>query len=317
MKTKTNIIVVVGPTASGKTALAIDLAKRYDGEIISADSMQIYKHMNIGTAKPTATEMEGIKHHLIDCVDPQNTYSVVSYVSAAHEAIADVSARGKLPILAGGTGLYVSSLVNDVAFDQTVIDTTVRDELYKLCAEIGVDSLHQMLSLIDPQAALLIHKNNVPRVVRAIEIYKQTGITMTEHQQNSKRIPSRYNSHKIGISYANRKNLYDRINLRVDMMAKNGLIEEARRIYESDFAKTAMQAIGYKELFAHFSGEISLEAAVDNLKQSTRRYAKRQLTWFRKDCDINWFFNDEAENIQLMQKKIHISVDNFLNMCYY
>ncbi len=314
--TKIPIIVIVGPTASGKTSLAVDVAKKYNGEVISADSMQIYKSMDIGTAKPTILEMDGIVHHLIDFQDPQQSFSVADYVELAHKTIEQSHENKKLPIIAGGTGLYISSLLNNIQFDKTESDETIRQSLYEYAKQKGSDELFNMLKEIDPQSAETIHPNNIPRVVRAIEIYKLTGTTMYEHQQKSRLVPSRYNALKIGINYADRKKLYERIDKRVDIMINNGLIEEARDILSGDFASTAMQAIGYKELKAYIDGSISLENAVDNLKRESRRYAKRQLTWFRRDEQVNWFYADEYQNIQIMQKKIYNCIDKFFNMCY-
>lgn len=324
MMDKTKVLVIVGPTASGKTKLAVDIAKRYNGEVVSADSMQIYKGMSIGTAKPTVEEMDGIPHHLIDFVDPTTSFSVVDYVTCAHKVIDDIKSRDKLPIIVGGTGLYVDSLIDDVQFDETKADNKIRDQLYKFAQINGVDALFERLINIDPVAANKMHRNNIPRVVRAIEIYMKTGITMTEHQNNSKIKPSRYDDLKIGITYNDRQRLYDKINLRVDNMITQGLLDEAKQVYNSNYVGTALQAIGYKELFAYFDGQISLETALNNLKQSSRRYAKRQLTWFKRDEKINWFFLDQEclnenklENIQFMQKKIYNTIDNFFNMCYY
>jgi tRNA dimethylallyltransferase len=311
---KIPIIAVVGPTASGKTGLAVHIAKKYNGEVVSSDSMQIYKEMNIGTAKPSIEEMDGVPHHLIDFVEPNQSFSVADYVAKAHEVITDIHQRGKLPIIAGGTGLYVSSLLNNIQFAQTESDDSVRNELYAFAEQNGAEALHQKLMEIDPDSAQAIHPNNIPRVVRAIEIYKLTGITMSEHQRNSRLNPSQYHALKIGINYKDRSVLYDRINKRVDMMLQQGLLEEAKAILSSEYASTAMQAIGYKELAPYFNGELSLEEAIANLKQQTRRYAKRQLTWFRRDQEIHWFFPDEYENIQILQKNIEICIDNFLKL---
>lgn len=311
---KIPVIVVVGPTASGKTGLAIDIAKNYNGEVVSADSMQIYKHMNIGTAKPTIEEMDGVIHHLIDFVDPNCSFSVADYVEIAHRTIEDIHSRGKTPIVAGGTGLYVSSLMNNIQFNKTQSDDTIRNQLYLYAEQNGAEALHALLLQIDPETAMSVHANNIPRVVRAIEIYKLTGMTMSEHQKKSREVPSKYNELKIGLNYKDRQVLYQRINLRVDLMMKAGLLDEAKTILSSDYASTAMQAIGYKELSPYINGDISLDNAIDNLKQETRRYAKRQLTWFRRDEKINWFYPDEYKNIQIMQKNIHNCIDNFFNI---
>lgn len=311
---KIPVIVVVGPTASGKTGLAIDIAKKYNGEVVSADSMQIYKEMNIGTAKPTIKEMDSVKHHLIDFVNPSQSFSVADYVKLAHKTIEEIYSRGKMPIIAGGTGLYVNSLLNNVQFKQTIDDSNVREELYDYAKKNGAEALHDILKEIDPISANNIHANNIPRVVRAIEIFKLTGITMSKHQEESRLVPSKYNALKIGLNYKDREVLYERINKRVDIMIDNGLLDEAKEVLSSEYASTAMQAIGYKELFPYIKGNISLEEAVSNLKRETRRYAKRQLTWFRRDEEINWFFPDEYKNIQIMQKNIYNYIEKFINV---
>lgn len=310
------LIVVAGPTASGKTGLAIEIAKRYDTEVISADSMQIYKLMNIGTAKPTNDELQGIKHHMLDCVEPDSSFSVADYVKEARSIIKDIYSRGKIPVVAGGTGLYISSLVNNIQFNEIQGNKDLRQELYDYADLNGSEALHNMLKEIDPETALAVHMNNIPRVVRAIEVYRLTGVKMSIHQVNSRSLPSEYNCIKIGLSFKDRAKLYDRINKRVDIMISEGLVDEARVVLNSGFKSTAMQAIGYKELKAFIDGSISLDEATDNLKRETRRYAKRQLTWFRRDDEISWFNHDEYVNIQLLQKKIYNNIEIFFNMCY-
>jgi len=310
---KTPLIAVVGPTASGKTGLAVEIATKFGGEVVSADSMQIYKHMSIGTAKPTKAEMNGIKHHLMDFVELDQSFSVADYVGEAKQVIEDINTRGKIPILTGGTGLYVSSLINNIQFSKTEnFDSVLREELYKIAQTRGNKTLHDMLREVDPISADAIHENNIPRVVRALEIFKLTGTIMSVHQKNSRQIPSIYNTLKIGLTYRNRATLYDRIGQRVDAMLLGGLIEEAKEILSSKNASTAMQAIGYKELAPYFSGEKTLEQAVETLKQETRRYAKRQLTWFNRDEEINWFYVDDYETKESMQKAINICVEQFL-----
>lgn len=310
---KIPIISVVGPTASGKTGLAVEIATKFGGEVVSADSMQIYKHMNIGTAKPTKAEMNGIKHHLMDFAELDQSFSVADYVESAKQVIEDIHTRGKVPILTGGTGLYISSLINNIQFSKTEsFDSGLREELYKIAETKGNKVLHEMLRENDPISANAIHENNIPRVVRAIEIYKLTGTIMSVHQQNSRKIPSIYNSLKIGLTYRNRATLYDRIGQRVDEMLSQGLIEEAKGILSSENASTAMQAIGYKELAPYFIGEKTLEQAVETLKQETRRYAKRQLTWFNRDEGINWFYVDDYESKEKLQKRVNICVEQFL-----
>lgn len=311
---KIPIIVVVGPTASGKTSLAIDIAKKYNGEIVSADSMQIYKEMNIGTAKPTIEEMDGVRHHLIDFVELDESFSLADYAKLAHEAILDITTRGKLPVMAGGTGLYIDTVIDDIKLDDFECNMDLRLELEAIAREKGVDALFEMLKEVDEESSETIDKNNIPRVIRAIEVYKSTGMSIKEHQRRSRLVPSRYNPLKIGLNYSDRQKLYDRINLRVDLMLQNGLLDEAKYIFSKSNMKTASQAIAYKELFSYFKGEYPLETAVENLKQSSRRYAKRQLTWFRKDEKINWFYPDLCENIEVLKKNVYQCIDNFIKV---
>lgn len=289
---KPSLLVIVGPTASGKTALAVECAKKFDGEIISADSMQIYKGMNIATAKPTEEEMQGIPHHLIDFVDVTSQYSVAQFVTDAEKCCRDILSRGKLPVLAGGTGLYVDSFVNNIKFSEADGDEALRKKLSDELNSVGAEKMLQRLSRLDPEYAAKLHPNNEKRIIRAFEIYTLTGKTPTEAAALSRTEPSRYNCCFVGINYKNRDILYDRINRRVDLMMENGLLEEAKSYYDLPKKSTASQAIGYKELKPYFDGEISLEQAVENLKIGTRHYAKRQLTWFRRNEDIKWFYPD-------------------------
>ncbi|MBQ4129309.1 MAG: tRNA (adenosine(37)-N6)-dimethylallyltransferase MiaA [Ruminococcus sp.] len=300
---KIQLVSIVGPTASGKTALSINLAKKFDGEIVSADSMQIYKGMDIATAKPSVKEQAGIKHHLIDFLEPQESFSVAQYCELAHAIIKDISDRGKLPILVGGTGLYVDSLINNITFSQCSNDEGLREELYSLYLENGVEYLIDMLSKFDsPMAEKLSVEKNVKRIIRAIEIYKVTGVTMTQHNLNSRNVESPYDVVKIGITATDRQFLYDRINRRVDLMIENGLVEEAKAALKLVFSNTSSMAIGHKELLPYFEGNATLEQCVENLKMQTRRYAKRQLTWFNKDKNINWFNIDEIDCKELVLK---------------
>ena len=292
MEKKIPLIAVVGPTASGKTALAVSLAKRFHGEVISADSMQIYKQMNIATAKPTIEEMDGVPHHLIDCLDLSQKFSVADYTALAHQKAAEIYARGHLPILAGGTGLYIDSVVNNISFSEIRTDEELRKELTRLAEEKGADYLLEELNRFDPESAKRLHPNNLSRIIRAIEVYRLTGITMTEHQRRSRLTPSGYDAVMIGLDFHDRQKLYDRINLRVDRMFADGLLEEAREILSNKNLGTARQAIGYKELQHYFDGQESLEEAIQKIKQETRRYAKRQLTWFRRNPNIHWIYVD-------------------------
>lgn len=297
MEDKIPIVAVVGPTASGKTALGIKIAQHFDGEIVSADSMQVYKGMDIGTARPTKQEQEGIPHHLIDFLDPAESFSVADYVKLAARVIEDIHSRGKLPILVGGTGLYINSLIDNIEFQPEPDNRAVRKALQKQAEQLGNEAMLEMLRQIDPETASRLHPNNIRRIIRALEVYKTTGITMGEYQRLSRQRPSPYNVCMIGIGFKDRKVLYDRINKRVDLMVGAGLIEEARKVLDSPIGTVAGQAIGYKELKPYLLGEIPLSEALENLKRETRRYAKRQLTWFRRDKRINWIYADQTENI--------------------
>lgn len=281
------IIVIAGPTASGKTALSIDLAKRLGGEIVSADSMQIYRRMNIGTAKPTAAEMNGIPHHMIDIAEPTESFSVADYCEKAQICISDINRRNKIPIITGGTGLYIDSLINGVDFGETAADTAIRDELFALAEKEGAESVHKILQDIDPETAAKYHPNNLKRTIRAIEFYRVTGETISSHARAEKTSP--YNYVYFCIDWE-RSILYDRINRRVDIMMADGLEIEVRTLLKSGCRRdsTAMQGIGYKEFFGYFDGDKTLSDVTEEIKMNSRRYAKRQLTWFRRHSDIHW-----------------------------
>ena len=290
---KPKIAAVVGSTAGGKTALAIELAKRHNGEIISCDSMQLYRYMDIGTAKPTAAERQGIPHHLMDVVDPTDPkgYSVADYVRDARAAAEDILSRGKLPILCGGTGLYLDAFLRGGSFEVTDTDPALREELIALAAGEGNETLHAMLRELDPEAAASIHPNNVKRVVRAIEICRTAGMTKTEADRRSREPESPYDALVIGLRYEDRSVLYERIDRRVDLMLADGLVEETKKLRAMgvfEACATAAQAIGYKELFPYLDGVATLEAAADTLKMATRRYAKRQITWFSAKPYVTW-----------------------------
>lgn len=297
VKEKKKIIAVVGPTASGKTDLAIKLAKKYDGEIVSADSMQIYIGMEIASAKPTEEEMQGIPHHLMGFISPSDTFSVSDYVKLASEAIDDIISRGKLPILCGGSGLYIRSLIDNISFAPEDPDEALREELNQRFEEEGGEALLAELAEFDPETAEKLSPNDGKRIVRAIEIYRATGITMSEHISLSKLEPSPYDVTAIGLTFADRQNLYERINRRVDIMLKRGLVEEAKRFYSSEKSITSSAAIGYKELKPYLDGKITLEAAAEKLKMESRRFAKRQITWFKRDEYINWIDVDECDDV--------------------
>ena len=304
MNDNKKLIAIVGPTASGKTALAVNLAKRYNGEIVSADSMQIYKGMDIATAKPSISEREGIPHHLMDFLPPNQKFSVSQYVELAKKVINDILSRGKQPILCGGTGVYIRSLAENVQFTPEEMDETLRSELNKRYETEGGQVLLDELAQFDPETAILLHPHNNKRIIRAIEIYRTTGITMSEHIKQSKRTPSPYSLVAIGITYSDRQKLYDRINQRVDIMLEQGLIEETKQFYAEEKSSTAAAAIGYKELKPYLDGMTDLSAAVEKLKQETRRYAKRQLTWFKRDEYIHWIYADLCNNVMEEAVKI-------------
>lgn len=296
MCNKIPILVVAGATASGKTSLAIELAKRLDGEIISADSMQIYKYMDIGSAKPTACERALVKHHLIDFLEPSADWSVADYTEAAHSAIADVVSRGKMPVLTGGTGLYINSVINDVTFGEMDTNYEIRDELQKIADNDGGGRLIEILREFDPVSAQRLHKNNVRRVIRAIEFYRVTGVPISEHQEMTKQTKTRYNPVMFTIEW-DREILYERINTRVDVMIADGLVDEVRGLLEMGCTKemNSMKGIGYKEVIDYLNGERGFDETVDLIKQNSRRYAKRQMTWFRRDERIHRL--DAGKNI--------------------
>lgn len=301
LENKIPLISVTGPTASGKTRLGVSLAKHFDGEVISADSMQIYQGMDIATAKPTAEEMCGIPHHLIGFLPPDQTFSVAQFVDLAKAKIEDIHKRGKLPIIVGGTGLYVNSLLNNISFSENDSDEKLRAELREKAEKQGVMSLIEELREFDPDSAERIEPNNVKRVIRAIEVYRTTGITMTEQNRRSRLAESPYRAVKIGLKAQDRQFLYDRINMRVDIMVEQGLLEETEKVLSSDCSQTAEKAIGYKELIPYFNGETTLENALEELRKQTRRYAKRQLTWFLRDEDIHWFNIDTVESFEELE----------------
>ena len=294
---KTPLIAVVGPTASGKTDLAVNLAKLVCGEIVSADSMQIYKDMPIASAVPNDEEKQGIPHHLMELLPPTARFTVVDYKDAATRVINDITTRNKMPILVGGTGLYIDSVINNITFKQEENSNEVRNKLERQADANGMDYMHEMLAKIDTQTADKLHANDRKRIIRALEVFEIHGKTMTELKELSRMIPSPYDACFIGLRYKDRSKLYTRINKRVDNMLENGLLDEAKAAYLSVDRYTSAQAIGHKELFEYFDGKISLETAVENLKIQTRRYAKRQMTWFGKNHQINWINVDEEQDV--------------------
>lgn len=288
---KLPILCVVGPTASGKSALALSLAERLGGEIVSCDSMQVYRRMDVGTAKPTGEERARVRHHLIDVVEPDTAFSCAEYVEAAKRSILDISHRGALPVVCGGTGLYLDALLRGGGFEETGVDPTLREALFAFAAEHGNHALHERLRAVDPESADAIHENNVKRVVRALEIFESTGMTKTESDKRSRTLESPYAATVLGLRYEPRELLYERIDRRVDEMLANGLCEETERLRGAGvFEKnsTAAQAIGYKELLGYFDGTQALCEAVEELKRATRRYAKRQMTWFSARDYVKW-----------------------------
>lgn len=273
---KTKIIVVAGPTASGKTALGIEIAKAVDGEIICADSMQVYKDMPIATAAPTKEERAQAVHHLAEFLERDKNFSVAHWCALAKEKISEISARGKVPVIVGGTGLFIDSLVDNIEFENIQVDSALRQRLM----ERDIDSLYDELLSVDKEAAENIHKNNKKRVVRALELY-YSGVTKTQQNINSRKNDKCYDALYFVMNYSDRQKLYDRINKRADLMAQLGIAEEAKRNFSSSCG-TSAQAIGHKELYPYLNGEISLEEALENLKKETRHYAKRQITWFKR-----------------------------------
>ena len=302
---KKTVIVIAGPTASGKTSLSIEIAKKIGGEIVSADSMQIYKEMDIATAKPTEAEMQGIPHHLISIIDSDETFSVASYKEKAMEAIEDIFSRGKNPVVVGGTGLYIDTLINNTTF----FDFEKGDHREKLCVRLqneGIEKLYDELKSVDPETAERLHINDTKRILRALEVYYSTGKTISLQAELSHENESQYDWLVIGLTAENREILYDRINRRVDIMLDDGLVEEAESFFSSEKSTTAKQAIGYKELKGYFDGSVSLVEATENLKRETRRYAKRQLTWFRRNKNINWINIDKKTSAQILKEALAI-----------
>ncbi|MEH7094511.1 tRNA (adenosine(37)-N6)-dimethylallyltransferase MiaA [Neobacillus vireti] len=282
------LIVIIGPTAVGKTNLSIEMAKRYNGEIISGDSMQIYRGMDIGTAKITKEEMQGIPHHLIDIKEPEENFSVAEFQLLVRAKINEIAKRGKLPIIVGGTGLYIQSVIYDYQFSDVPGDEAFRLELEERAKQIGNEALYKELQAVDPESAAQIHPNNVRRVIRALEIFHLTGKTMQDFQK--KQQPDlMYETALVGLSM-DREKLYERINRRVDLMVEQGLLDEVKSLYNQGLRNCqSIQAIGYKEIYDYLDGSVTWEEAVEQLKQNSRRYAKRQLTWFRNKMDVQWF----------------------------
>lgn len=284
------VLTIAGPTASGKTRLAVELAQRFGGEVVSCDSMQIYRHMDIGTAKPTAEERGGVPHHMLDVADPEENYSAARYVEQASACVDNILARGRLPIIAGGTGLYRDALLAGRAF--AAFSGRYRSELQRRAAQGELPRLYEELRRIDPDRADKLHPADEKRILRALEVWYETGKTITEHDEESRRQPPRYQSVSIGLAFARREDMWERIDRRVEEMMAAGLAEEVRALLDRGVPPTctAMQAIGYKELAAALNAGRSPEEAAEEIKLRSRQYAKRQLTWFRRDPSIHWFF---------------------------
>ncbi|MBO7252007.1 MAG: tRNA (adenosine(37)-N6)-dimethylallyltransferase MiaA [Oscillospiraceae bacterium] len=307
-----NIICIAGPTASGKTALAVELAKEYNGEVVSCDSMYVYKKMNIGTAKPSLEEMDGIVHHMIDVAEPNEDFSVSKYCEMAASIVDDIVARGKTAIIAGGTGLYMDSLIkgNDFA---PFPATGVREKLEAKAELVGFEAIMKELRTVDPESADRL--KDLRRIVRALEVYYETGITITEHNRRTQAIPPRYNPLWLGLDFESRADLYSRIDLRVDIMLQQGLMDEIRQLLASGIPEkcTAMQAIGYKEFVAALNGQMTVPQAAEEVKKASRHYAKRQLTWFRRNKNIHWLVRSSrttAEEILQQARQVLTDFDN-------
>lgn len=297
---KPKVIVIVGPTASGKSDCAIELAKRIDGEIVSADSMQIYKEMNIGTAKVTNEEMSGVKHYMINIVNPDEDFNVAMYKKMAEEALEEIASKGKTPIVVGGTGLYINTLVNGIEFSEIDKDEEYRKELEKKVSVEGIDGIYEELKSVDPEAANIIDKNNVRRVIRALEIYKVTGKTKTELDKESIK-ETKFDFLMYGIK-TDREELYNRINKRIDYMMEQGLVSEVEELNKKyKMSKTALQGLGYKEVIEYINGNCNYDEMIEKLKMETRRYAKRQITWFKRDERITWVPKEKMVDVIMQQ----------------
>ena len=309
-----NIICIAGPTASGKTALAVEIAKLVNGEVVNCDSMQIYKYMNIGTAKPSSEEQQGIVHHMIDVAEPDEDFSVSRYCEMATPIVEDILARGKTAVVAGGTGLYMDSLIRGNAF-APFPSTGMREKLEAQADRVGMEFMLDQLRIIDPDAAARLHLSDRKRVIRALEVYYETGETITAHNRKTQAIPPRFRPVWLGLDFADRKDLYRRIDLRVGQMLEQGLLQEIRELLDRGIPEkcTAMQAIGYKEFLDALEGRCTIDEAADLVRQSSRHYAKRQLTWFRRNKDIHWLIRtpgDGAEEILQRARQVLQETDN-------
>lgn len=312
---KKPIIILTGPTAVGKTKASIGLAKALNGEIISADSMQVYKYMDIGSAKIRPEEMQGVKHYLVDVLDPEDEFHVVRFQQMAKQAMEEIYAKGKIPIVVGGTGFYIQALLYDIDFTESNEDTAYRDELEHLASEKGADYLHEMLREVDPASAETIHANNVKRVIRALEFYKLTGQKISEHNEKERAKESPYDFCYFVLN-DDRQLLYDKIDQRIDLMLKESLLEEVEALRQKGYTKdmVSMQGLGYKEILDYLNGECTLEEAIYILKRDTRHFAKRQLTWFRRERDVIWinkneYHHDEEKILDVMLSYVRERTD--------
>ncbi len=303
------LIILTGPTAVGKTALSIGLAKAVDGEIISADSMQVYRKMNIGTAKIQQSEMQGVRHHLIDILDPGEDFNVVLFKKYALEAMKDIYSRGKIPVVVGGTGFYIQALLYDINFEDNDNDMSYREELQTLAAEHGNSYIHDMLAGVDPESAEKIHENNVKRVIRALEFYKKTGTKISKHNEAESQKESPYNFEYFVLN-DDRQKLYDRIDRRIDIMLEDGLLDEVRSLVDEGYSRdlVSMQGLGYKEMIDYIQERYTLDEAVYTLKRDTRHFAKRQVTWFKREKQVTWVnkneFDSEADILSFMIERL-------------
>ena len=309
-----NIICIAGPTASGKTALAATLAKELNGEVVSCDSMQVYRRMDIGTAKPTLEEMQGIPHHMIDVAEPWEDFSVSRYCEMAAPIVDDIISRGKIAVIAGGTGLYMDALIRGNAFAPFPA-TGVRERLEAQANAEGMEAMLSRLRAVDPDAARRLHLSDRKRILRALEVYLETGETITEHNRKTQAVPPRYSPLWLGLDFARRGELYRRIDLRVGLMLQQGLVEEIRGLLADGIPEkaTAMQAIGYKEFVDALDGRCTIEEAADQVRQSSRRYAKRQLTWFRRNKAIHWLIRDTGDTGREILENARRIVSDFDN----
>ena len=311
---KTPLLIVAGPTATGKSDSAVELALRMNGEVISADSMQVYRGMDLGSAKVTREEMRGVPHHLIDCVDPSENWNVVRFQKEARKAAQDIASRGRLPILCGGTGFYIQALLYDIDFTQMEENTLLRERLSAIAAEKGPEAVHALLAQRDPASAAAIHPNNIKRVIRALEFMEEGGGSIAAHNSQQRERESAYRS-VFFVLTMDRKKLYERIDRRVDLMMERGLVDEVRGLREMGIRRdsTSMQGIGYKQIYGFLEGEYDLEEAVRLVKRDTRHFAKRQLTWFRREKDVIWTDPDRYENRSEMWDYMQTTAENIIH----